>query len=214
MPIPLNNYFDPTAVGSNLGPRGYGNLAGADVFFYVSQTNEIRVKQANASATSGQSTIQILVTGVKWLSVIQQPPEGVVHLYWSNLAGAMFYTPYTVRNFTEPVAIQSLPFSTAFTFSTTLAPNGSPAAYCMLVDDGVKHTLYTSINANFAPVLASAVVYNNNFSDAVYVNMPVIAVHPQDTNIATINTQVTKLPTPPGVPSVGFYVATLPGVNT
>lgn len=214
MPIPLNNYFDPTAVGSNFGARGYGNLAGADVFFYVSTTNEIRVKQANASATSGQSTIQILVTGVKWLSVIQQPPQGVVHLYWSDFSGAMFYTPYTVRNFTEPVAIQSLPFSTLFTFSTTLAPNGSPAAYCMLIDDGTKHTLYTSINPNFSPVLASAVVYNNNFSNAVFVNMPVIAVHPQDTNVATINTQVTKLPSPPGVPSVGFYVATLPGVNT
>src|SRR5271157_3465320 len=211
MPIPLNNYFDPTAVGSNLGPRGYGNLAGADVFFYVSTTNEIRVKQANATVTSGQSTIQILVTGVKWLSVIQQPPQGVVHLYWSDLSGNMFYAPYTAQNFIQPVVPQSLPFSTQFTFSTTLAPHGSPAAYCMLVDDGIRHTLYTSINPNFSPVLGSAIVYNNTFNDAIYVNMPVLAVHPQDTNIATVNTQVTKLPTPPGVPSVGFYVCTLPG---
>lgn len=214
MAIPLNNYFDPTAVGSNLGARGYGNLAGADVFFYISQTNEIRVKQANATATSGQSTIQILVTDVKWLSVIQQPPQGVVHLYWSDPSGAMFYAPYTARNFTQPVTPQSLAFSTQFTFSTTLAPNGSPAAYCMLIDDGTKHTLYTSINPNFSPLLGSSVVYNNTFSNAIFVNMPVLAVHPQDTNIATINTQVTTLPSPPGIPKVGFYVAKLPGVSS
>src|SRR5579863_5510681 len=153
MPILQDHYFDPTAVGSNLGAHGYGNLAGADVFFFISTTNELRVKQNNSATLSGLSTIQILVTGVRWLSVIQQPPQGVVHLYWSTMDGAMFYAPYTARNFSEPITPVALPFSTAFTFSTTYAPNGTPPAYCMLVDDGTRHTLYTSASPDFSTLL-------------------------------------------------------------
>jgi hypothetical protein len=212
MPILQDHYFDPTAVGSNLTARGYGNLAGADVFFYISTTNELRVKQNNSTTLSGLSTIQILVTGVQWLSVIQQPPQGVVHLYWSTMAGVMFYAPYTARNFSEPIAPVSLPFSTAYTFSTTFAANGTPPAYCMLIDDGTKHTLYTSAVPTFATLLGTQVVYNNATNPAVYVNKPVLAVHPLDTNVATVNVQYIQLPSPPGVQKVGFYVTFLPGV--
>lgn len=213
MGILQDHYFDPTAVGSNLINHGYGNLAGADVFFYISLTNELRVKQSNASSTQGQSTVQILVTDVKWMSVIQQPPQGIVHLYWSNFAGAMFYAPYTATNFTQNVIPQALSFSTTFTFSATFAPNCSPAAYCMIVDDGTRHTIYTSATPNFSSILGSTVSYNNNVAPSTYVNRPVIAVHPLDTNIATIHAQFVSLPAPPGVQSVGFYVAKLPGVT-
>jgi hypothetical protein len=214
MPILQDHYFDPTAVGSNLGARGYGNLAGADVFFYISTSSELRVKQANSSTLSGLSTIQILVTGgVQWLSVIQQPPQGVVHLYWTNTNGAMFYAPYTARNFSEPISPVSLPFSTAYTFSTTYAQHGTPPAYCMLVDDGTRHTLYTSATPDFSTLLGTQVVYNNNTNLAVYINKPVIAVHPLDTNVATVIVQHVDLPSPPGIQKVGFYVTFLPGVS-
>jgi hypothetical protein len=211
MPIPQDQYFDPTAVGSNFGARGYANLAGADVFFYISTTNELRAKATSAAATQGLATVQILFTGVQWLAVIQQPPQGVAHLYFSTLDGVIHYARYTAANFSTPIAPVQIGISTNFTFSATLCPNSTPPVYALLVDDGTRHKLYTSVNANFAPILGSSTVFNNSLDLTVYVNQPVVAIHPLDTNIVTINCLHTVLQG--SVQKVGFYVAKLPGVS-
>lgn len=211
MSIPQDQYFDPTAVGSNLLARGYGNLAGNDVFFYISTTNELRVKQANSSVTQGLSTIQILAIGIRWLCVIQQPPQGIVHLYFSHLDGTMYYAPYTAANFTSPISPTPLPFSSNFTFSATLAPNSSPVAYVIVIDDGVRHTLYTSTSPKFAPLLGTQQIFNNSVDQTHYVNNPTVAMHPLDTNSVTVICERTPLPS--GSPEVGFYAVKLPGVG-
>jgi hypothetical protein len=210
MPIPQDQYFDPTAVGSNFGARGYANLAGSDVFFYISTTNELRAKATSAAATQGLATVQILQIGVQWLAVIQQPPQGIAHLYFSNMQGNMFYASYTAANFNTPIAPVSLGLFGNFTFSATLCPNSVPSVFALLIDDGTRHTLYTSVSPQFSPILGSNVVFNNSLNPSIYVNQPVVAIHPLDTDIVTVNCLHTVLSN--DVQTVGFYVAKLPGV--
>jgi hypothetical protein len=210
MPIPQDQYFDPTAVGSNFGARGYANLAGNDVFFYISTTNELRAKATSAAATQGLSTVQILMIGVQWLAVIQQPPQGIAHLYFSMLDGSIHYAAYTAANFSTPIVPSPVGLLSSFTFSACLCPNSTPPVYALMVDDGVRHTLYTSVNPSFSPILGVNTVFNNSIDPTVYVNQPVVAIHPLDTDIVTVNCLHTIVMT--SVQKVGFYVAKLPGV--
>lgn len=200
MSIPLDQYT--TAVPASFITRAYANLSGLDLFFFVSSTNELRVKQAN------NSNIRTLQTGVRWMCLIQG--TGIVHLYYSLLNSSMYYASFQVQNFVSGIVPVTMGLSSFASFSACYCPNSTPPAYDLIIDDGTRHTLYTSGVPDFSVQLGKLTTFNNSVDRTYLVNYPIIAIHPNDTNSVTINCQRTTVSN--GFSEVGFYAVKLPGV--
>jgi hypothetical protein len=209
VPIPLNKYFIVTP-SSQFISKAYATLNGTDLFFFVNDLGNLRVvnmQSGTLTATPG-STIFTLAQMAKWVDVIEA--SGVVYVYYADPEGNIWYIPY--RSFGGLVPVPTL-LSTvqAVTFSTIFTPQTSPPAFMMMIDDGVKHQLYTASDPLFSELLAPVqLAYNNTLNPAVYITMPSIAMHPTDVTVLTVACQ--QVTVPPTQTSVGFYAVTVQGV--
>jgi hypothetical protein len=198
--IPANKFFTVTPA-TNFKSKASGTLNGVDYFFYVADNHDLRVKTFEGVVS------YTLAAGTQWVDTIQASDR--IHVYFSS-GNQVFYLEF--RHFGSgdttptPVGIGS-----AFTtFSVNYAANCVPPAYLLLLNDGVNHNLYVASDPAFKTVLAASRIYSNAIDQAHYVTHPTIAMHPQDTNIATINIQQLKVSD--GSTKVGFYVVQIPGV--
>lgn len=206
-PITQGTYWVVTP-GAEFLSKSYGNLDGTDLFFYVSTTSELRVVNFTTNKP-GNSTF-VLATDAKWVATISI--AGVVLVYYADLTGQMWHIQY--RIFGAATAKTQIPVTGVNNFSVTYTPQTTPLAYMMITDDGVYHTLYVN-NANdptFNTLLAPATrVYNNALNPAVFVTLPTVTMHPDDTVNLTISCQSINQHT--DISSVGFYTVVAPGVS-
>ena len=213
MAIPVDTYFIVTP-GSNVEnvPGFYAKLGNTDLFFYITETGSFRVVNMNSTATSAAPGLisYAIAQGVKWISITTVPTPNVVHVYYADMSGRIFYAPYTF--FGGTVAFRQLSQITpAVTFSTLFSPTSTPNSYMMMVDDGIRHNLYVAGDPTFNSILSTVVTYNNSLNTAVYINRPSIAMHPVDTNTITVTCQETVIQT--SAVGVGFYEVLVSGIT-
>jgi hypothetical protein len=213
MSIPVDTYFTVTP-GSSVQtvPGFYAKLGGTDLFFYVTETNALRVVNMNSTATNATPGLisYSLAQGVFWLSVITQPGNGTVHVYYQNSAGVLFYAPYALLG--GPIAFKQMATVPAgiITFSTLFTNTSTPPCYMLMTDDGIKHTLYVAADPAFQGLISTTVTYNNSLATAVFISRPSIAMHPADTNKITVTCEQTIIQT--SVTGVGFYEVKVAGI--
>ena len=208
MSIPLDTYFIVTP-GSEFISKSYAKLSGTDLFFYVTETNSLRVVNmvsTGGTATPG-STSFTLANGVKWVGTIAQ--AGIVHVYYAIASGQLFYIPYI--SFGGTVTPVSLTIGSAQTFSVIHTPQSIPPAFLLLVDDGIHHNLFVATDPMFEAMIASLITYNNSFNPLIYVTRPTISMHPADTSRITVHTQQITVLT--SVSQTGWYVVQVPGLS-
>jgi hypothetical protein len=206
--IPLDTYFI-VSPGSEFVSKGYANLNGTDLFFYITETKALRVVNMNSTISSASpgNISYTLAQNVRWLGVIQA--TGVVHLYYADdNTGQISYIAYT--QFGQPFRVVSTTIGHAVTFSVTFAPNSNPPAYLMMVDDAVHLNFFAASDPQFQSVLGSEQAYNNAIDHNFYTTRPSIAVHPQDTDRVTVHVQQINLHN--STSQVGFFVLRIPGV--
>jgi len=203
-PITLDTYFIVTPA-SEFVSKAYGNLNGTDLFFYVNETASLRVVNFNTNQVG--NTSYVLAQNVTWVGVISL--SGVVHVYYVDINGQVWYIPYTSFGTTHnPVA---LTISGVVTLSVCFTPQSSPPAFFMMVDNGIDHILHAANDAMFSSVISTTTVYNNSFNTALYVTRPNIAMHPLDTNRLTVHVQ--QITVSNDASQTGFYVVEVPGVH-
>ncbi len=203
-PITPDTYFIVTP-GSQFISKAYGNLNGTDLFFYVSDTQELRVVNFTTSVVG--NTTFVLANAAIWVSVISV--TGMVHVYYADLGGQIWYIPYTLFGGSAPAT--KLNQGSAVTFSCIHTPQSTPPAYIMMIDDGIKHNLFVAADPKFQAAISTLVTYNNSFNPHVYVTRPIITMHPSDTNRLTVHTQQITVLT--SVSQVGWYVVVIPGLQ-
>ena len=201
MPIPVDVYT--TVIGSDFLSQAYATIEGYDLFFFVTPTNDLRLKQI------GNPVVLQLISGATWVCAVSV--GGQVNVYYRSLNGGVYYFPFTHDNFVKPITPSLTGVGTVVTMSALYTAKTSPSVYAMIVDNATHHVIYTSADPAFSTILASSQVYNNSVEPNVYVGFPVMAIHHDDTITATINCQQTEIQT--GMTTVGFYVANIPGVS-
>jgi hypothetical protein len=212
MAIPVDTYFIVTP-GSNVQnqPGYYAKLGNTDLFFYITETGSFRVVNMNSSATSATPGLvsYSIAQGVKWISITTVPTPNVVHIYYADANGHIFYAPYTLFGGTV-VFKQLSQITAAVTFSTLFTATSTPNSYMMMVDDGIRHNLYVGADPSFNSIISTTVTYNNGLNTAVYISRPSIAMHPLDSNKITVTCEQTVIQT--SVTGVGFYEVLVSGV--
>lgn len=208
MAIPLDTYFIVTP-SSEFISKAYGILSGTDLFFYVNETNSLRVvNMTSTNSTASPGTFSYtLAQGAKWVDVVSM--TGIVHVYYADANGNVFYIPYTTFGaLATPVALS---LTTALTFSVIHTVTSTPPSFIMMIDDGIKHNLYVATDSMFTTLLATPkVTYNNTLNTNIYITRPAIAMHPQDTNKITVTCQ--HIVVLSSVSTIGFYEVLVPGV--
>ena len=203
MSIPADTFF-VTTPATNFKSKAEAQLAGIDYFFYVADNHDLLVKtfEGNVSYT--------LASNVKWVDVI--PTTDRIHVYYLTAANRIMHLVFEQFGAGNLTATDTGVDGVLTTFSVNYAANSTPPAYLLLFDDGVNHVLCVASDPNFLLLLAPAglVVYRNSNS-AYNVTRPTIAVHPLDTNVATINVQQIRISD--NDTKVGFYVVPIPGVT-
>lgn len=210
MSIPVDTYFIVTP-GSEFISKSFANLNGTDLFFYITETRALRV--VNMVSTGGSaapgSVSFTLAQNTKWVETVAL--AGVVHVYYSDLSGNLFYFPYTTfgGSFAAPVAMS---ISNTITFSVIHTTTSTPPVFIMVADDGIHHNMYVATDPRFQIQLTTqpTVTYNNSLNTHIYLFHPSIAMHPADTNRITVTFQQTVVLT--SVEGVGFYEVRVPGV--
>jgi hypothetical protein len=200
MALPIDVYT--TVIGANFLSQSYATLAGFDLFFYVSSTNDLCLKQ------QGNPIVQTVLSGASLVSTVSV--SGLVHVYYADINGAVYYFPFTTSNFTTPVVPVSTGISSARSLSNMYTTASSPHVYAMIIDNGSYHVIYTATSPDFLGITNQVQTYDNIIDPGFYVGHPVFALHHDDTDRATIHCQKTNLST--GDSQTGFYVAKLPGV--
>jgi len=206
-PITQGSYWIVTPAANFLS-KAYGNLNGVDLFFYVSQTQQLQV--VNFTTSKPGNTTFVLAQNAAWVGTISL--SSVVHVYYADLNGQMWHIPYQI--FGSNVVPTTIPITGVSNFSVTSTPQTTPPAYMMLTDDGVYHTLYVNkaTDPTFNTLLSPAVrIYNNALNPAVFVTQPTVTMHPDDTVNITVIVQSVNQNT--AVSSVGFYTVAAPGVS-
>src|SRR5271167_2637710 len=164
-PITQGSYWVVTPA-ANFKSKSYGNLNGVDLFFYVSQTNDLCVVNFNTNKPG--NTTFVLVAGATWVGTISLP--GIIHVYYADFSGQLWHIPYQIfGSNTIPVMI---PITNVQNFSVTYTPQTTPPAFMLLKDDGVFHTLYVNhaTDPTFNSLLAPATkIYNNALNPTVFV---------------------------------------------
>ena len=212
MAIPLDTYFIVTP-GSSVEtvPGYYAKLGNTDLFFYITETGSFRVVNMNSTATTATPGLIsfAIAQNVKWISITTVPTPNVVHVYYADVTGRVFYAPYTLFGGTVDFK-QLSQITPAITFSTLFSPTSTPNSYMMMVDDGIRHNLYVAADPTFNSLISTTVTFNNSLNTAIYINRPSIAMHPADTNKITVTCQQTIVQT--SVTGVGFYEVKVPGI--
>jgi len=204
-PITQGSYWVVTPAAEYVS-KAYGNLNGSDLFFYVAQgTNELRV--VGFSVDVPGNTTYVLALDVKWVGVVSA--AGIVHVYYADLNGQMWYIPFTLIG--ASVSSHLLSITNVMTFSVTYTPQSNPSAFMIMIDDGVHHTLYVSGDPLFGSLISTMETYSNALDLSNYITMPSIAMHPLDTNVLTVICQ--KVTEPPTSTYVGFYAVTVQGLS-
>lgn len=210
MAIPVDTYFIVTP-GSEFVSKSFANLNSTDLFFYVTETSSLRVvNMVSTGGSASPGTVSFtLAQNTKWVSTVQLP--GIVHVYYSDLSGNLFYFPYTAfgASFPAPVA---LGIASTVTFSAIHTATSTPPVFILMADDGIHHNLYVATDARFQVQLTAqpTVTYNNSLNTAIYLFHPTVAMHPADTNRVTVTFQQTTVFT--SAQGVGFYEVRVPGV--
>src|SRR5271170_5331875 len=109
-PITQGSYWIVTPA-ANFKSKAYGNLDGADLFFYVSQTNNLCVVNFNTN-TPGQTTY-VLAANAQWVGTISL--STVVHVYFADFSGQMWHIPYQI--FGSNVVPTTIPITGVVNFS-------------------------------------------------------------------------------------------------
>jgi hypothetical protein len=206
--IPVDTYFIVTP-GSEFLSKSYGTLSGTDLFFYVTETNSLRVVNMTSTATAANpgTTAYVLAQDVKWVGVVTMP--GVCYVYYTDTSGQMWYIQY--RLFGGPATASTIPIGSVVTFSVTHTSQSNPPAFMIMTDDGIHHNLFAATDPGFQAIISTTQTYNNSFNTAIYVVRPTIAMHPLDTQNLTVHCQqITVLG---DVSETGFYVVKVPGLN-
>src|SRR5271157_5049387 len=189
-PITQGSYW-PVTPGVEFVSKAYGNLNGTDLFFFITTTQELRVVTFTTN-TPGNTSF-VLSVGAQWVGVMSF--ASVVHVYFADLNGQMWHIPYRILG--GAFIASQIPITSAVDFSVTYTPQTTPPAFMLLKDDGVFHTLYVN-NANdptFNTLLAPATrVYNNALNPNVFVTLPTVTMHPDDTvNITVICQDINQM---------------------
>ena len=207
MSIPQNTFFTVTPA-TNPRSKATGTLNGVDYFFYISETRDLRVK-----TFSGVQSYT-LDTNTLWVDTVQG--IGVIHVYYSNRNGIIFHIPFEHFGQGNGAPINTgisgaiVTFSANYAANTTVSLVATPT-YLLLLDDGVNHNLYVASDPDFQTVLGTKRTFTNLVTPTHYVRRPTISIHPEDTNICTVNIQRIKISD--STSKVGFYVVRIPGVD-
>jgi hypothetical protein len=200
--IAPNQYFIGTPA-SNFKSKVEAQLAGVDYFFYITDSGDLVVKTFSGVVS------YTLAAGAKWVDII--PEAERLHVYWSDKTSNVMHLVFEQFGGGSLVPVATGINSANLTFSVNYAAHSTPPVYVMLVDTGFEHILYVAQDPDFHTLLAPATrVYSNLVDPAYFVTRPMIAIHPLDTNVATVNVQRLKVSN--NESKVGFYVITLPGV--
>lgn len=202
MSIPVDQYFtvDPS---SEFKSKAHGVLFSQELFFYVADTGELRVRAFNGLIA------YVIAQNVIWASALTAADR--VDLWYATTDGTIYYIPYfhfgsgTLTS--VPIGI-----SAALTFDVFYCLNSTPPVYCMVTDNGFVHTLYVANDPAFSSVRATKQIYSNAQDTAHFVTRPRIAMHPEDTYRLTVHCQTIVIST--GISSTGFYVVKVPTVAT
>lgn len=203
-PITIDTYFIVTP-GSEFISKAYGNLNGADLFFYVSDTHELRVVNFNTN-TAGNTTF-VLAQNAAWVGVVSA--AGRVHVYYADRSGSVWYIPYTI--FGATVTAVTLAIHNVLSFSVIFTPQSGPPAFLLLADEGIFHRLYVANDSMFTSPISTTAVYDNAFDQTIFVTRPTIAMHPLDTARITVHTQQIRVSD--DFSQTGFYVVQVPGLS-
>lgn len=199
MAISLNTFFTVTP-STNFKSKAHVILLTEELFFFVSDTNELRVQNF------GGSISYTLATNAKWCAAIQD--VALAHVYYADQSGQMYYIPYP--NFGATPTPQVISIGNVLTFSVLFAPQTTPPAYMIMTDDGINHNLFVASDPQFHSVISSVRTYSNLVNPATYVTRPAIAMHPLDTTRITVHCQQFTVLT--SVSRVGFYVVKVQGL--
>lgn len=197
MSIAPDQYF--TVTPSNFLSKAHCTFGGQDLFFFVTELNELRVQVFNAILSYR------LAPDVKQVQIL--PGVNEVNVYFLSTGGEIFYFPFhQLGTGVTPVTthIQQIQNFSAFHARNTL-----PASYLLMVDDGVRHLLYVASDPGFTSVSSHNRVYNNSIDQTYYTFGPRLAIHPQDTRRLTVVCQRQTIST--GDINVGMYEIVIPG---
>lgn len=201
MSIPIDTYFtiDPS---SEFKSKAHGVLFSQELFFYVSDTSELRVRNFNGLVAYA------IAQDVIWASAISATDK--INLYYANTSGEVFYIPYFHFGAGTLTAVPT-GITAALTFDVFYVAQSSPPVYTMVVDNGQIHTLYVANDPGFTSIRASETIYTNATDPTHFVTRPRIAMHPQDTDRLTVHCQ--KILVSNGSSGTGFYVVRVPSVS-
>ena len=206
MSIPQDTFFTVTPA-TNPRSKATGTLNGVDYFFYIAENGDLRVK-----TFSGVQSYTLDVN-TRWMDTIQG--VDTIHVYYSR-DSLIFHIPFQNFGQSNGVPVNTglgsafTTFSTNYAANTTVSATPTPA-YLLLLDDGISHNLYAASDADFHNVLGTKRTFSNIVDPAYYVRRPMISIHPEDTNICTVNVQRIKVSD--GSSQVGFLVVRIPGVD-
>ena len=202
MPIPMDTYFTVTP-STNFKAKAHAILGNQELFFYISDTNELRVQ------VFGGLVAQVLALNVSWVEVIQF--SSLIHVYYTNAQGNMFYIPFAHFGSGAPTP-QAMGITSLLPFSVMFSAQATPASFIMVTDDGTTHRVYSATDPIFAVQNSNPVaIYTNLLDLTKYVSRPQIAMHPDDTSRITIHVQ--QLDVQHDTFKTGFYVVKVPGIS-
>jgi hypothetical protein len=201
MSIPVDQYFtvDPS---SEFKSKAHGILFSQELFFYVADTGELRVRAFNGLIAYA------IAQNVIWASALTAANR--VDLWYATSGGAIFYIPYFHFG-SGTLAKVPIGISAALTFDVFYCLNSTPPVYCMVTDNGIVHTLYVADDPAFSSIRATKQIYSNAQDTSRFVTRPRIAMHPQDTTRMTVHCQTILLSN--GQSSTGFYVVKVPTIS-
>jgi len=200
--IPVDQYFtvDPS---SEFLSKAHGVLFSQELFFYVADTGELRVRAFNGLIA------YVIAQNVIWASALTASNR--VDLWYATADGAIQYIPYFHFG-SGTLQTINIGISAPLTFDVFYCLNSTPPVYCMVTDNGEVHTLYVANDPAFSQIRATKQLYSNANDPTKFVTRPRIAMHPQDTYRLTVHCQTIVIST--GISSTGFYVTDVPTVAT
>lgn len=201
MSIPLDQYFtiDPS---SEFRSKAHGILFAQELFFYVSDTSQLRVRAFNGLIAYA------IAENVRWASAFAAPDR--VQLYYADNNGIVYYIPFFHFGSGTLTAIP-LGVNNAITFDVQFIAQSNPPVFAMVVDDGIRHTLYVANDAGFTSIRATQVIFTNTTDPTHYVTRPRIAMHPQDTDVLTVHCQ--RILVSDSSSTTGMYCVRMQGVS-
>lgn len=211
MSIPLNQFFTITP-STNFKSKGHAILTGQELFFYIADNGDLRVQNF------GGIISYTLDINCHWCCAISQtnsPSNNLVHVYYTTAANNINYIAYQVFGSTPPPVATGLGSAVTFdvfyaTQATTATIPPHTGVYMLILDDGQSHQLTAATDPAMHNIVSSTRVFTNITDTQHYVSRPTLAMHPEDTNIVTVNCQ--QFTFQGAINKVGFYTVKVPGL--